>query len=199
MQLQSIAFSTTGYVRSTSSYHPQGVPIFPKPPEITEQTKSKTKSQHEKHLQRSSEERAKLTPSTLLRPSSSNQVSNAPKSGSGESESESLVLYVVVSSSSKWRCAECPSPVARKKRCSDKEFSGAVRKSGDCISPTVEERRVVRSTASSGQSCRGWSEGFRSSPHGHGSASRFRGSSDGERLQNTRQSARVSAQSMPCK
>jgi len=37
MQLQSIAFSTTGYVRSTSPYRPHGVPIFPKPPKITKQ------------------------------------------------------------------------------------------------------------------------------------------------------------------
>jgi hypothetical protein len=37
MQLCSIAFSTTGYVRSTSPYHPHGVPISPKPPEIAKQ------------------------------------------------------------------------------------------------------------------------------------------------------------------
>jgi hypothetical protein len=30
MQLQSIALSTTGYLRSSSPYHPHGAPIFPK-------------------------------------------------------------------------------------------------------------------------------------------------------------------------
>jgi len=32
MQLQSITLSTTGYLRSSSPYHPHGAPIFPKPP-----------------------------------------------------------------------------------------------------------------------------------------------------------------------
>jgi len=40
MQLQSIAFSTTGYIRSISPYHPHGVPIFPKLPKITKQNKT---------------------------------------------------------------------------------------------------------------------------------------------------------------
>jgi len=31
MQLQSIALSTTGYLRSSTPYHPHGAPIFPKP------------------------------------------------------------------------------------------------------------------------------------------------------------------------
>jgi len=39
-QLQSIAFSTTGYVRSTLPYHPHGAPIFPKLPKITKQNKT---------------------------------------------------------------------------------------------------------------------------------------------------------------
>jgi len=43
MQLRSIAFSTTGYVRSTSPYHPHGVPIFPLPPKITRQNKQQIK------------------------------------------------------------------------------------------------------------------------------------------------------------
>jgi len=32
LQLQSITLSTTGYLRSSSPYHPRGAPIFPKPP-----------------------------------------------------------------------------------------------------------------------------------------------------------------------
>ena len=32
MQLQSIALSTTGYLRSSTPYYPHGAPIFPKPP-----------------------------------------------------------------------------------------------------------------------------------------------------------------------
>ena len=43
MQLRSIAFSATGYIRSTSPYRPHGVPIFPKPPEITTQNKKQNK------------------------------------------------------------------------------------------------------------------------------------------------------------
>jgi len=43
MQLRSIVFSTTGFIRSTSPYHPHGVPIFPKPPEITTQNKKQNK------------------------------------------------------------------------------------------------------------------------------------------------------------
>jgi len=105
------------------------------------------------------------------------------------------VVYVVVWSPSR-RCAECPSPVARKKRRSASEFSGAVRKSRDCISPAIEERRVARSIASSGQSRKRWCEVYGASPHGHRSASILGGVSEGERLQNTRHSALVSAQSV---
>jgi hypothetical protein len=32
LQLQSITLSTTGYLRSSSPYHPHGAPIFPKLP-----------------------------------------------------------------------------------------------------------------------------------------------------------------------
>jgi len=138
-------------------------------------------------------------PSLLLHPSLSNQLSKAPKSGSGESEPESLVLWVVVWSPSRQRCAECPSPVARRKRRNGNEFSGARMKSGDCISPTAEERRVVRSTASSGQSRRRWSEVYGADPHGHSPASIFGGESVGEWLQNTRHNARVSVQSTLCR
>jgi len=45
MQLQSIAFGTKGYVRSSSPYCPHGVPIFPKPPKITKQNKQTNKQQ----------------------------------------------------------------------------------------------------------------------------------------------------------
>jgi hypothetical protein len=86
--------------------------------------------------------------------------------------------------------------VSRKNRRSASEFSGAVRKSGDCISPAVEERSVARSIASSGQSRRRWCEVYDASPHGHGPASILGGLSEGERLQNTLHSALVSAQSM---
>jgi len=138
-------------------------------------------------------------PSILLHLSLSNQVSNAPKSGSRESESESLVLLVVVWFSSRQRCAECPSPVARRMQHNGNEFSGARRKSGDCISPTTEESRVVCSTTSIGQSRRRWSEVYGAEPHGHGPASIFGGVSVGELLQNIRHNARVSAQSTSCR
>jgi len=106
---------------------------------------------------------------------------------------------VVVWSPSRRRCAECPSPVARRKRRNGTEFPGARRKSGDCISPTAEERSIVRSTASCGQSRRRWSEVYGADPHGHGPASIFSGVLVGELLQNTRHNARVSAQSTLCR
>ena len=65
--------------------------------------------------------------------------------------------------------------------------------------PIAEERSVVRGVASSGQSCRRWSEVYKADPHGHRPASIFGGVSEGERLQNTRHSARVSAQLMLCR
>ena len=135
MQLQSIAFSTTGYVRSTSPYRPHGVIIFPKPPKITKQNKTNKLTANQNHIVKSiwdvPAKKEHVFPSILLHPSLSNQVSKAPKSGSEESEPESLVVYVVVWSPLRQRCAECPSPVARRKRRNDNEFSGARMNSGD--------------------------------------------------------------------
>ena len=105
---------------------------------------------------------------------------------------------VVWSPTRRW-CAECPSPVARRKRYNGNEFSGARRKFGDWISPTIDERRVLHSAASSEQSCRRWSEVYGDDPHGHGPASIFGGASVGQRLQNTCHNARVSAQSTLCR
>jgi type II secretory pathway component PulC len=41
VQLQSIVFSATGYVHSSTPYHPRGVPIFPNRPETNKQNKTK--------------------------------------------------------------------------------------------------------------------------------------------------------------
>ena len=102
-------------------------------------------------------------------------------------------------SPSRQRCAECPSPVARRKHRSGNEFSGATRKFGDWISPTVDQRRVLRSAASSRQSRRRWSEVYGDDLHRHGPASIFGGASVSDRLQNTRHNTCVSAQSTLCK
>jgi hypothetical protein len=58
MQLISIAFSSTGYVRSTSPYHPHGVPISLTPPKIT---KSKTKQNAKQSITASFKQKASLT------------------------------------------------------------------------------------------------------------------------------------------
>jgi len=102
-------------------------------------------------------------------------------------------------SPSRQRCAECPSPVARRKHRSGNEVSGARRKFQDWISPMVDERWVLRLAASSGQSRRRWSEVYGGDLHGHGPASIFRGASVGDQLQNTCHNACVSAQSTLCK
>jgi len=52
--------------------------------------------------------------------------SKVPKSSWGESESLVLVPSGVLWLPSNWMSVECPRPVARRKRCSGFEFSGAV-------------------------------------------------------------------------
>jgi len=75
------------------------------------------------------------------------------------------------------------------------EFSGAMMNCGVRMSPVVAVWRVARCVASSGHSWSRSCEEVRSVPRGHGSAVTMGGGSVGARLQNTRQIARVSAQS----
>jgi hypothetical protein len=63
----------------------------------------------------------------------------------------------------------------------------------------VESLIVARCWVRRVHSRRRWWEVCRSRPHGHGSAVLFGCGSEGDLLQKTRQSARVSAQSTPCR
>jgi len=63
----------------------------------------------------------------------------------------------------------------------------------------VESFILARRRARRVQSCRRWWEVCKSRPQGHGSAVLFGCASKGDLLQKTRQSARVSAQSTPCR
>jgi hypothetical protein len=151
-----------------------------------------------KHTDRTKEKPSSIRPSLLASQSRCRQGSNTPKSGSGESESVSSAWILVESAApSKQRWVVWPKPVMRKNRRSGRKFSGAVMKPGVWMSPVADLMSSVRCDASSGQSRRRWCDELRSSPQGHGSAVIFGGGSVGERLQNTRHSARVSAQSLP--
>ena len=67
------------------------------------------------------------------------------------------------------------------------------------MSLVVDRRSVARSVARREQLRRRWCDEFRLSSHGHGSAVMLGGESEGDCLQKTLHTARVSAQSTPCK
>ena len=92
-----------------------------------------------------------------------------------------------------------PRPVARRKRRMAGALAGVVRYEGDWMSPVVDSFIWARCGAKRWHSRSRWWEVYRSRPHGHGSAVLFGGGSVGDRLQNTRNVARVSAQSTPCR
>jgi len=171
MQLRSITLSTTGYLHSSSPYHPHGAPIFP-----IHRTKENIKNRNcakQKHARASrrdtgtSEEKPrkqkerKNPPLPPVLSSSSVSVvllfqgSNTPKYGSGESELVSLASFIGESSfSTKQSWVEWPQPVARRNGRIGWTFVGIVMKFRVWMSPVVDLRSSVRCSESSVQSWR---------------------------------------------
>ena len=206
MQLQSIVFSTTGYVHSSTPYYPRGVPIFPNRPanktKGTEKIGSKARNKRVKHDEKCSEgnHTGKTSPYPSLQTSCHFQGSKVPKSGSGEPELVSSAPSIMESSSlSKQRQVEWHKPIARRKQQIGRVFLGGIMKLAVWMSPVADRRSIARSVTRREQSQRRWCDEFRLSPHGHGSAVMLGGESEGDRLQKTLHMVRVSAQLTPCK
>ena len=171
MQLRSITLSTTGYLHSSSLYHPHGAAIFP-----IHRTKENIKNRNcvkQKHARasrcdtgtseeklRKQKERKNPPLPPVLSPSSVSvmlffQDSNTPKSGSGESELVSSASFIGESSFlTKQSWVECPKPVARRNRQIGWTFVGVEMKFRVRMSPVVDLRSSVRCSESSVQSWR---------------------------------------------
>ena len=164
--------STTGYMHSTTPYHPRGVSTF-----LTAEEKNKQVGEKHRDPLRTKQRKnrgpivrmreSRQAEQKQTRESSMSRVfvgggersqwkfygSKVPKSGSGESGSVGLSSSLSAGFS-KLRAVECPKPVALRNSRLGLKFLGSVMKPGLRRSPVLERRSWERCESRRGHSCR---------------------------------------------